>query len=237
VQSYQKLLLNYAKDKITFNNTIEWRLGFQSTSGDTLRDVRINTDNFRYYGQFGYKAYNNWSYSATLEGITQFFNNYKENENVRRSSLFSPLDVNVGLGMNYSLDKSFKELMTKKLKLSLNVAPLSMNLRHVMDNKVDETSFGLKNGVSTKLSWGSLVNADMTFNFNSFMSLSSRFKYQTDYHSVVAESENRLDFSLNRYFMTSLYLYARYDENSKRDPNLGFFQVNELMSFGLNYKW
>ncbi|MDR1810322.1 MAG: DUF3078 domain-containing protein [Prevotella sp.] len=237
VQSYQKLLLNYAKDKVTFNNTIEWRLGFQSTSGDTLRDVRINTDNFRYYGVFGYKAYENWSYSATLEAITQFFNNYRENDKTRRSSFLSPLDVNAGLGMTYSLNKSFKSSMTKKLRLSLNLAPLSMNFRHIMDDKVDETSFKLNKGLHSKISWGSLVNADMTFNFNSFLTFTSRFKYLTDYESVVSESENRLDFSLNRYFTTSFYLYARYDENSKRDSKLGFLQFNELLSFGLNYKW
>jgi hypothetical protein len=237
VQSYQKMLLNYAKEKVAFNNTIEWRLGFQSTSGDTLRDVRVNTDNFRYYGVFGYKAYDNWSYSATVEAITQFFNNYRENDKTRRSSFLSPLDVNAGLGMTYNLNKNFKSSLTKKLKLSLNLAPLSMNFRYVMDDKVDETSFKLKKGLHTKISWGSLVNADMTFNFNSFLTFTSRFKYLTDYESVVSESENRLDFSLNRYFTTSFYLYARYDENSKRDPKLDFLQFNELLSFGLNYKW
>jgi hypothetical protein len=237
VQSYQKLLINYAKDKVTFNNTIEWRLGFQSASGDTLRDVRVNTDNFRYYGVFGYKAYENWSYSATLETITQFFNNYKENEKIRRSSFLSPLDVNMGLGMSYNLNKSYKNNLTKKLKLSMSLAPLSMNFRYIMDDKVNETSFKLKEGLHSKVSWGSLVNADMTFNFNSFLTWTSRFKYLTDYESVVSEFENRFDFSLNRYFSTGFYLYARYDESSKRDKKLGYFQYNELLSFVLNYKW
>ncbi|GAB6010871.1 DUF3078 domain-containing protein [Viscerimonas tarda] len=237
VQSYQKLLLNYTRNKITFNNTIEWRLGFQSTSGDTLRDIRVNTDNFRYYGVFGYKAYDNWSYSATLETITQLFNSYKENEKKRRSALFSPLDVNVGLGMSYNLNKTYKNNLTKKVKLSLNLAPLSMNFRYVMDDKVDETSFKLKKGLDTKTSWGSLVNADLSYNFNGYTTWTSRFKYLTDYGSVVSEFENRLDFAINRYFSTSFYLYTRYDENSKKDKKLKYFQFNELLSFGLNYKW
>ena len=237
VQSYQRLLLNYARNKVTFNNTIEWRLGFQSTSGDTLRSIRVNTDNFRYYSVFGYRAYNNWSYSATLEAITQFFNNYRENENRRRSSFLSPLDVNVGLGMSYNLNKTFKNNPMKKVKFSVNLAPLSMNFRHVMDDKVDETSFKLEKGEHTKISWGSLVNSDLTYSFNSFLTWTSRFKYLTDYESVVSEFENRFDISLNRYFSTSLYLYLRYDENSKKDEKLKYIQINELLSFGLNYKW
>lgn len=237
VKSYQKFTFNYKKDKVTFNNMLEWKLGLQNSSGDTLRDVSINDDLIRTYSVFGYKAFNKWSYSTTLEIKTQIFNTYPENKTTLNAAFLAPLDINAGIGMTYTLDKKFENHITKRVKLALNLSPISVNFRYIGNDKVDETKFKLEKGKKTKTDLGSLVNADLTFNFNSFVTWTSRFKYFTDYESVVSELENKVDFSLNRYFSTSLYLYLRYDETSKKDDKLKYFQYNELLSFGLNYKW
>ncbi len=168
---------------------------------------------------------------------TQLFNTYPENKTTKNSSLLSPLDINAGVGMSYNLEKTFKDKVTKKLKFSLSLSPISINFRYIRDDKVDETKFKLKEGQKTKTDFGSLINSELTFNFNSYITWYSRFKYFTDYESVTSEFENKLDFSLNRYLTTSLYLHLRYDENSKKDDKLKYFQYNELLSFGLNYKW
>ncbi|MFR9166969.1 MAG: DUF3078 domain-containing protein [Dysgonomonas sp.] len=237
IKNYHKFTLNYKREKITFDNTLEWRLGLQNSSGDTIRDISINDDLLRTYSVFGYKAFNKWSYSTTLELKTQIFNIYPENKNNRKASFLSPLDVNLGIGMSYNLNKKFENNLTRKLKLALNLSPLSMNFRYIRDDKVDETSFKLEKGKKTKTDLGSLVNSELTFNFNSFITWNSRFKYFTNYESITAEFENKLDFILNRYFSTSLFVYLRYDETSKKDDKLKYLQVNEILSFGLNYKW
>ena len=79
----------------------------------------------------------------------------------------------------------------------------------------------------------------MIYNLNRSTSLKSRFKYFTSFDKVEVESENEMNFSFNRYFSTRIYLYLRYNdsENIPRDPTLGYLQINELLSFGFNYKW
>jgi len=216
---------------------VEWKLSLQNSSGDTLRDVSINEDLFRTYSVFGYSAFDRWSYSSTLEIKTQLFNTYPENKKDRSSSFLSPLDINGGIGMSYNLEKKFKDKPSKKLKFSLNLSPLSVNFRYIMDDKVDETKFKLEKGHHSKTDLGSLINSNLTFNINSFITWNSRFKYFTDYESITSEFENKLDFALNRYFSTSLFVYLRYDENSKKDDKLKYLQINEILSFGLSYKW
>lgn len=237
IKSYQKFIFNFKKDKITFDNLLEWKLGLQNSSGDTLRSVNINDDLFRTYSVLGYKAFDKWSYSTTLEIKTQLFNMYPENKKTKTAALMSPLDINAGIGMSYNLNKSYKDRITKKLKFTLNLSPLSVNFRYIHDDEVDVTKFKLEKGHKTKTDLGSLVNSELAFNFNSFVVWNSRFKYFTDYESVTAEFENKLDLSINRYFSTTLSLYLRYDEGSKKDEKLKYFQYNELLSFGLNYKW
>ena len=236
IKSYQKFMFNYKKDKVTLDNTVEWKLGMQNSSGDTIRNVSINDDLFRTYSILGYKAFNNWSYSSSLEIKSQLFDLYPENSNTRKSSLFSPLDINLGLGMSYSIDKKFKDKAAKKIKMSLSISPLSLNFRYIMDDKIDVTKYKLKAGKKTKTDFGSLINSDLTYNFNSFVVWNSRLKYFTDYKSIVSELENKVDLSFSRYFSTSLYLYLRYDETSAKGKQ-GYLQINEMVSFGLNYKW
>jgi len=237
VRNNHRFTLDYKKDKVSFTNTWEWKLGLQSSSGDTLRDVNINDDLFRMYNVFGYKAFDNWSYSSTLDSKTQLFNTYPLNSNVIKTSFLSPLYVNFGVGMSYNLDKKFKDNITKKLKLSLDISALSLDYRYVGNDKVDGTKFGLKEGRSSQTDYGCKVNAKLDFAFNSFVSWYSEFYYFTTYERVESEFQNKFNFLLNRYLSTTMSLHLRFDDNVPKDDKLGYFQVNEIVSFGLNYKW
>lgn len=237
IRNSHRLTANYKKDKITFNNTLEWRLNLQATPSDTLHGVNISEDLFRVENILGYKAFNNWSYSTRLETKTQFFNTYPINSNNRYTSFLAPFMGNLSIGMGYKLDKKFKSDKRKNLNLTFNLSPLSLNYIYVRDRNVDEKRFGLKEGERSLLEFGSLASANVVFNFSRYVSWTSRFKYFTNYERVEVEFENRFDMMFTRLLSTTVSLNTRFDDNVPRGGQYGYLQINQLISFGLNYKW
>jgi len=238
--SNQNMKVNYEKNKIQFSSYFEWNMSLFTNPKDTLRATKIGTDLLRSYSNFGFRAFGKqWFYSSNLELKTQVFNNYKENTQTKISSFISPFSLNMGiLGMRYELDKKFQNNKYKSYKLSVDYSPLSVKYTYVGDSAVDPTRYGIEAGKNSQTDFGSTVNATLNYNISRAASLKSRFKYFTNFEKVEVESENEVIFSINRYFSTRLYLYLRYDDCKKlRDPKLGYFQINELLSFGFNYKW
>ena len=44
--------------------------------------------------------------------------------------------------------------------------------------------------------------------------------------------------AISRFFSTRIYFHLRYDDGvEKTEDNKSYFQLNELLSFGFNYKW
>lgn len=237
IRNDHRLLFNYAKNKITFNNTVEWRLNLQATPSDEIHDVNISEDIFRVENIFGYKAYNNWSYSSRLETKTPFFQSYPINSKVKTSSFLAPLMTNLSIGMGYKLDKKFKSDKKKNLKLNFNLSPLSLNYVYVRDGQVNEKRFGLKEGERSLFEFGSLASANVDFRFSRYLLWTSRFKYFTNYDRTEVEFENVVTMVFTRLLSTTISLNTRFDDNVPKGGQLGYFQMNQLLSFGLNYIW
>ena len=240
--SVQKFNFNYKKDAIEFNNLVEWKLSFFTNPNDTVRNFRIGEDLIRTYSDFGIRAFNNkWSYSTNIELKTQLFRNYRENKKDEViSSILSPVIINMGiLGMKYQLNKTYPNNKHKKLNLFADISPLSVQYTYVANEKVNPKRFGIEEGETYLLDFGSTINSKLVINFNQQVSFSSRLKIFTNYEKTIVESENELNMSLSRFFSTRLYLYSRFDDSPGlvRDPKMGYLQTNELFSFGFNYKW
>ena len=241
IQSNQKLTLNYKKGKIENNNEIKWDLAMFTNPNDSLRETRIGNDLLRSYSDFGIAANNNWSYSINMELKTQLFNNYKENTSVKKAAFLSPFFLNVGvLGMKYKLTKTSKENKDKNFTLSSDISPLSLKYTYVRDPEaVDPKGYGIPEGKNDTLIVGSSVNATLKMNFNKGISFNSRLKCFTDYRKTEFESENELNMAINRYFTTRIFVYFRFDDGKGvvPDPTLGYWQLNQILSFGLSYTW
>jgi hypothetical protein len=240
VITYHKILLNYRKNKVSWNNTFEWKLSFQRTPADTLHNLSMNEDYFRIYTVVGVDASQKWSYTIKNEIKTPFFNSYKINTATKKAALFSPLVVNTGIGLTYNYSKNSKADKNRKFSISLDFSPVSINYTYVGDDAVDETSFGVDSGKRAKLDFGSTYNMNLSYTYNRNSSVTSRLKYFTSYSKVIVESENKFNFAFTRVLSSTIYLYMRYDDGvavSKKSDQLGYFQYNELIGFGLSYKW
>ena len=238
INSYQVFRVNYAKDKVRFNNMFEWRLSVFNAPDDTIRNYRIGDDLVRYYGDFGLDAYKKtWSYSTNLEAKTQLFSSHVPNKNELRAAFLSPLYVNAGIGMKYDLDKKSETVRHRRVRLAVSISPLSVNYRYVGNKDMDVKRFGIPEGKTSLFDKGSTVTSLLTYNMTKYVTWTSRMKYFTNYSKVEAEFENTLNMSLSQFFSTRLYLHLRYDDSVPSDSEFKYLQINEVVSFGLNFRW
>ena len=231
---------NYSKNRFQFNNYAEWRLNIFTNPNDTLRLYRIAEDMIRTYSNIGIQAIHNWYYSSFLEIKTQIFKNFMENSDQALVSAFSPLYINAGIvGLRYQIEKIDSKVKDKKINFNADISPLSIEYTAVLNKDIDPTRFGIEAGKWHLANFGSTLNAKLIVNFNKNLNFISRLYYFTNYEKITAELENTLNLPINRYFSTTLYLYLRYDNNQQliSDQTWGYYQINELISFGFNYNW
>ena len=219
--------------KILFENAVQYKVSVNSASQDTIRGYSISQDLFQVNTKFGYKAIKNWYYSTTLRFKTQLLNNYKSNTNDLTASALSPADLNIGVGMTYSTTSK-----DKKIKFDMSLSPLSMDMKICCDiKKLDPTSFGIDEGKHIKAAFGSNLEAKMSWQLSREVSWNSRLFAFTDYENVQGDWENTLNLTINKYLSTRIYAHLRFDNSIEKHKTWKYWQFNEILSFGFNYKF
>ena len=224
--------LNYNdKDRITFDNKLEMKLGFQTSRTDSIHKLKTNNDLLRFTSKLGLQAHKRWYYTLQLLAYTQFAPGYKANDQFVYSDFFSPFKLNVGIGMEYKL-----EALNKKLTGSLNFLPLSFNFMYVGREALISRN-GIKGDHHTLEDFGSQFTANLQWKLTDQLTWKSRFYANTSYHRALIEWENQFQLQISKYISANLFLYPRYDDSNVRDDDLGYFQFQEYSSLGLSYSF
>lgn len=218
------------KQKITFDNKLELKLGFQTSEGDSLHKFRTTDDLIRYTGKLGIQATKRWYYTVQLITYTQFHQGVKSNDRFIYSDFMSPFNANLSVGMDYKFESK-----NKKASGTLNLAPAAYNFRYV-GRKALATRYSLKEGDHTLHDIGS----SLTFNFkwtpSDLITYETRLWGYTTYKRAEVEWENTFTFKLSKYISAKLFLYPRFDDGTRRDEDYGYFQFREYTSLGFSLK-
>lgn len=256
INSLQRVDVLYRKNKIEFTHWTEWKLSLQrwaltdEEKQGSKSELLLNEDYLRTYNKLGIDAFvKKWSYILTLDVKTPLFvKKDKDDKNKRIASLLSPLELNLGVGAGYKLAWTSKKNENRRLNISVDASPLSIQTTYVSNDEVWNNNHynvvydGERAGERrySKTEFGSTLNLTIDYKINSFISLYSRNKFFSNYHKVLIENENTLSFILNKYISTKLYFYGKFNDGvdqSLKDPKLGYFSYTDSLRFGLSFKW
>lgn len=218
--------------KISWENTAEMRLGFITTTDDSCHNFLTNNDRIRLWSKLGVKASKTWSYTTTLEAITQFMPSHRSNDRRTYADFLAPLDVILSIGMDY------KPTFKNGNSLSIVLSPLSYKLRYI--GSKDETIHNATNmkDKNTKEDFGSKMELQSNVNIIKNLTWTCRFVAFTSYEYVESELENKLRFKLTKYISSEFNTLWRFDDNRPKqykDDKIGYFQFREYLTFGLTY--
>lgn len=214
--------------KITFDNKLEMKLGFQTSQNDEEHKYKTNSDLLRLTNKLGLRAAKHWYYTVMLQSWTQFYRGYKSNDPKIYSDFMSPFESLLSIGMDY-------QYATKNNRFTVNatLSPLAGKLKYVNRPSL-VTSFGINEGHHSDWEFGANITINYTWKIINNISWTGRIYYFTDYSKTQVEWENTFNLTINKYLSTKLFLYPRFDDSRNRDEGVSNFEFNELLSLGLN---
>lgn len=215
---------------ILFQSNLSYKLGLNSTPQDEVHAYSISEDMLQYNLNTGLKAFKKWFYSFNAVFKTQILRNYEKNSMVRTASFLSPGDLNLGLGMAYS-----HKNRNNTIQLTATISPLSYNLKTCITDKIDHSQFNISPTSKTRNEIGSNGEFNMSWIITANINYKTRVFLFTDYKYFLSDWENTINFDINRFLSTQLYVHLRYDTSTEGNTSWKHLQLRELLSFGLTY--
>ncbi|MGY6743064.1 MAG: DUF3078 domain-containing protein [Cecembia sp.] len=181
---------NYAKDKWSWDNQVEFIYSLVKNEG---QDFRKSNDRIFFDSKVGRKISDKWSYFASLNFITQFARgfDFSQDEPVLISNFFAPAFITTGFGMEYKPNDEF----------ALRMAPFSPRFTFVTDrsiiNNVPE-NYGVPAGQTLRQEWLAF-QLFMTYNktFNDNFTINSRYQMFANLETLAFRTiDHRLDITL-----------------------------------------
>lgn len=223
---------NYAKDKITWDNEIDFLYGFVNNSGQGFRKT---LDRMFFDTKVGYKLSDKWDLFTSLNFLSQFTKGYRYNDDDSKdliSDIFAPAFITSAWGLQYTPAPYFK----------VRIAPFAPRVTILSDNNgrfdaVDtERPYGVLLNETTRFEWLAFqATADFDKDIAKNLNLKWRYMLYANYETLEAKTiDHRFDLMLtaqvNRFISVGLGGILLYDYD--QDDGV---QLSQSFNFGFRY--
>lgn len=222
------------KQNVQWENRLEARLGFQTTSESETRRSMKPTDNLlRLTTKLGYKAYKTLFYTMQVQAYTQIVPLYESNSDVIRTNFLSPLNLTVSVGLDYKFQTN-----NNNFRGNVYLAPCAYNMRYVSNIDL-ATKHGIEAGHHAYHNFGPSITVNAYWQILKNLSWNARMYWISNFTYTNIEWENTFNFTINKYLSAKLFVYPKFDDSSARYKSEGgsFFMMKEWLSLGFNYNW
>lgn len=107
----------------------------------------------------------------------------------------------------------------------------------VSDENPSPQNFGIPEGEKIKHDVGSKIELKYTWKFNQAVNWSTRLYAFTNYKYVQGDWENTFNFNVTSHLTTTLNFHLRYDKSAAKHEDWKYWQLKEILSFGLAYRF
>lgn len=227
--------LNYAKDKWSWDNTLNLQYGVIYSDEYNWRK---SIDKIALTSKLGYKIKPKWYASLLFDYSTQFAKGYDysvSNTNYL-STFMAPAYLNLALGLDYKPND----------KISVFFSPATLHAIYVLDDSLSSIgSYGLDAGKKSKYDVGALLKVSLKKKVMENVDVISTFDAFTPYSSSFGNVDLNWDllanFKINKLLTATLNTTLRYynDEHYVEDDvdKGARIQFKELFGLGLAYKF
>lgn len=219
------------KQKLKWENRLELKYGLQSSRSDSLHSFKSTEDLIRLTSKLGLQATKRWYYTVQFIGNTQFSRSYRSNDPKVYSAFVAPLNINLSIGMDYSVD-----WMNHRLKGNFHLAPLAYNMKYTRMLELTRR-LGIKDGNHFLHDFGSEFTVDLEWKMMESLTWKTRLYGYSTYKRTELEWENTFTFRFNRYISSRVFIYPRFDDGVRRDDHYAFWQLKEFASIGFQYSF
>lgn len=219
------------KQKLKWENRLELKYGLQSSRSDSLHSFKSTEDLIRLTSKLGLQATKRWYYTVQFIGNTQFSRSYRSNDPKVYSAFAAPLNINLSIGMDYSVD-----WMNHRLKGNFHLAPLAYNMKYTRMLELTRR-LGMEDGLHFLHDFGSEFTVDLEWKMMESLTWKTRLYGYSTYKRTELEWENTFTFRFNRYISSRVFIYPRFDDGVRRDDHYAFWQLKEFASIGFQYSF
>jgi hypothetical protein len=220
---------NYAKDKWTWDNTMDFIYGIVKNQGE---ETRKSNDRIFLDSKVGFKINTKWNYFFAVNFLSQFAPGYDFGGPEKRliSKFINPAYFTTGLGIEYKPNSEF----------ALRISPFSPRWTIVTDTNLYTevpSNYGVEIGKKVRQEWLAFsLMADWNKKLAENLGLLVRYQMYSNYETLAFRTiDHRLDFgltakvtSLINVSLTSLSLYD-IDQDEK-------IQFSQGLALGIAFK-